>query len=429
MNQLGGAERNWARNQTYSAARIHQPETVGDIQQIVSAGTSVRALGSRHSFNRIADTTGSLVSLARLNRIISLNRARSTVTIEGGVRYGELGVYLYGEGFALPNLASLPHISVAGAVSTASHGSGERNRNLAAAVTAMDIVTASGDLVTVARATHGNQFHGMVVALGALGIVTSLTLDVVPTFDVQQEVFESLPFTELCEHFDEIQRAAYSVSLFTSWQSEQVEQLWLKHIVAPSASATASLPNTVFSATRATADRHPIPGISAASCTPQMGRAGAWHQRLPHFRLDHTPSSGDELQSEYFVPREHAVAALRAVKALEHRVAPLLLVSEIRTVAADTLWLSPCYKQDSLAIHFTWRPDWPAVRAVLPDIETALSPLGVRPHWGKLFTMSAAALQSRYERLDDFRRMAREYDPAGKFRNPFVKEYVGMTGT
>jgi xylitol oxidase len=424
VSHPAAAEYNWARNQSYSAAHIHHPETVADVQRLVSTSTNVRALGSRHSFNRIADTAGDLISLDRLNRITALDRTKSSVTIEGGVRYGELGAYLHGEGFALRNLASLPHISVAGAVATATHGSGEQNRNLAAAVSAMRIVVAGGDVVTVARDTHGEQFHGMVVALGALGIVTSLTLDVVPTFDVRQEVYERLPFEELCQNFDALQAAAYSISLFTSWRSSTVEQLWLKRLVATNEPAGVTSPSTFFGATRANEDRHPLPGISAESCTPQMGLAGAWHDRLPHFRLEHTPSSGDELQSEYFVPRGQAVAALRAIMQLGPHIAPLLLVSEIRTVAADKLWLSPCYGRDSVAIHFTWRPDWPAVRAVLPVIEAVLSPFAVRPHWGKLFSMDAAVLQSRYERLNDFRQLLAEYDAAGKFRNAFVDEHV-----
>jgi xylitol oxidase len=424
VTRPAAAEYNWARNQSYSAARIHHPETVAEVQRLVRAGTTVRALGSRHSFNRVADSTGDLISLSRLDRVTALDRARRTVTIEGGVRYGELGAYLHGQGFALENLASLPHISVAGAVSTATHGSGERNRNLAAAVSAMQIVGAGGELITVARDTHGDRFRGMVVALGALGIVTSLTLDVVPTFDVRQEVYERLPFEELCRHFDAIQAAAYSVSLFTSWRSDVVEQLWLKRVVTSREPASVPLPDTFFGATRAGEDLHPLPGISAESCTPQMGRAGAWHDRLPHFRLEHTPSNGDELQSEYFVPRAHAVAALRALMRIGPLIASRLLVSEIRTVAADALWLSPCYDRDSVAFHFTWRPDWLAVRTILPTIEEALAPFGARPHWGKLFSMDAATLRSRYERMNDFRELLAEYDAAGTFRNAFVDEYV-----
>jgi xylitol oxidase len=383
----------------------------------------VRALGTRHSFNGIADCPDALISLARFDRVSSLDRAQNTVTIGGGVRYGQLGKYLQREGFALHNLASLPHISVAGACATATHGSGERNSNLAVAVRAMDIVGADGELVALSREANGEDFDGMVVSLGALGVITSLTLDVVPTFDVRQDVYENLSLAQAARHFDAIEASGYSVSLFTDWTSDRFTQVWLKRRAVAGDPGEAA--ESFFGATRATVERHPIGDISAEHCTAQLGVAGPWCERLPHFRMEFTPSSGEELQSEYFVPREHGVAALHALTRLGERVSPLLLVTEVRTVAADRLWMSPCYETDCVAIHFTWKPDWPSVRALLPEIEATLEAFSARPHWGKLFTMPAAKVHTLFKKLPDFRKLLDVHDPQGKFRNAFVDEYVG----
>lgn len=415
-------KQNWAGNYTYSAARIHHPQTLDEIRDLVRRATNVRALGTRHSFNAIADTTGDLVSLTNLNRVITLDRVASTVTVEAGATYAQLGEYLHAQGFALHNLASLPHISVGGACATATHGSGNNNPNLAAPVIALELITTTGDVLALSRATHGNQFDGMVVALGGLGIVTKLTLNLVPSFAVRQDVYENLPLAQLADHFDAITASAYSISLFTDWRGEHINQVWLKRRVT-GADAPAPAP-TFFGATLAPADRHPIPAASAENCTAQMGIPGPWHTRLPHFRADYTPSSGRELQTEYFVPREHAVPALRAVAQLREQIAPLLMISEVRTIAADKLWMSPCYNCPSVAIHFTWKQDWPAVQKLLPVIEAQLAPFNARPHWGKLFAISPERLRPLYEKLPDFQRLLHEFDPQGKFRNPFLVKYV-----
>jgi xylitol oxidase len=412
--------RNWAGNHAYAAARIHRPRNIEQVQEIVIGSRKVRALGTRHSFNDIADCTEDLISLEHLDRVVGIDRAHRTVTVEAGIKYGQLGEFLHGEGFALHNLASLPHISVAGAVATATHGSGEHNGNLATAVTAMELITADGEVLAISR--DDENFHGMVVGLGGFGIITKITLDTQPTFAVRQDVYENLPLAELEKHFDAIQAGAYSVSLFTDWQRDRVNQVWLKRRVSGETPIVAE--PIFFGATLAPADRHPIAEISAENCTPQMHVPGPWHERLPHFRMDYTPSSGEELQSEYFVPRHHAIAALRAVAQLRERIAPLLLISEIRAIAADNLWMSPCYQQPCVAIHFTWKPNWPAVRELLPMIEENLAPFDARPHWGKLFTISAAHLRSLYKKLPDFQRLLRSYDPSGKFRNAFLDQCV-----
>jgi alditol oxidase len=413
---------NWAGNLRYSAARTHHPETVDQVREIVAHADKVKALGTRHSFNEIADCAQDQISLSNLDRVIGIDRGRRTVTVEAGAKYGQVGEYLHREGYALRNMASLPHISVAGACETATHGSGNGNGNLSKAVVAMEIVTADAEAIEFSRETHGEQFEGMVVALGGLGIVTKLTLEIVPSFLVRQDVYEHLPWKQLEENFDAIAASAYSVSLFTDWQSDRANQVWLKQRV-DDGDGHEPVP-TFFGATLARSDRHPILNVSAEHCTTQRGVAGPWHERLPHFRMNFTPSNGAELQSEYFVPRPNATAALAAVARLRDKVGPLLLISELRTIAADSLWMSPCYQQACASIHFTWKPDWPGVRSVLPGIEAALAPLGARPHWGKLFTLAPAHLQSLYGKLPDFRQLLLQFDPRGKFRNAFLDRYI-----
>jgi alditol oxidase len=212
------------------------------------------------------------------------------------------------------------------------------------------------------------------------------------------------------------------VSIFTDWQKKRINELWIKSRTEPDHSFHA-VP-TFFGAKLASKNLHPIAELSAENCTEQMGVPGSWYERLPHFRMGFTPSAGKELQSEYFVPRKHAVEAILAVERLRQQIGPTLLITEIRAIAADELWLSPCYKQPSVTIHFTWKQDWPAVQKLLPLIEKELAPFNPRPHWGKLFTISPATLRSRYEKLPDFIQLAAKHDPQGKFRNEFLNKNI-----
>lgn len=410
---------NWAGNYEFKAARIHRPATVEEAQEIVAKAGKARALGTRHSFNAIADTEADLVSTEHLTRIVALDREKRTVTVEGGITYGKLCRFLNDEGFAIPNLASLPHISVAGAVATATHGSGERNGNLATAVSAVEIATHDGSIRKLFRETDGDRFAGAVVGLGGLGVVVRLTLDIEPAFIVRQWVYEDLSLDALEAHFDEIEGSAYSVSLFTGWSDDKIDQVWLKR-----REEEGEAPAELFGAKRAPDHRHPIPGVSAENCTPQMGIPGPWHERLPHFKMEFTPSNGEEIQAEYIIPRHHAVAAIKEMAALRERIAPLLHTSEMRTVAADDLWMSPSYQRDSLCIHFTWKPMWEPVRELLPVIEERLSPFDPRPHWGKQFTLPAERIMAQYPRLQDFRDLLMEFDPGEKFGNPYLDQYV-----
>ena len=409
-------ESNWAGNHTYGADAVLTPRTADEVREAVANATHVKALGSRHCFNDIADAPGgTLLDLSALDIPVEIHDG--TATVGGSARYGDFATRLHAAGFALPNLASLPHITVAGSVATGTHGSGRRQPGLASAVSAVELVTADGELRTFTR--DDDSFPGLVVGLGAAGVVTRLTLDLVPAFDVRQDVFDGLPWEAAYRHFDEIEDAGYSVSMFTNWANDVIDQVWVKSRVDAFTERSG-----LFGAVPADGPRHPAhaAGIPADNCTPQLGVPGPWHERLPHFALAFTPSVGDELQSEYFVPYQDAVAAIRAVRELGDLLAPVLLVSEIRAVAGDDQWLSPCHGGDRVALHFTWQPRQADVEALLPVLEERLAPFGARPHWGKLF--HGGGLDARYPRMADFRSLVDSLDPGGKFRNPFLRRHV-----
>jgi xylitol oxidase len=409
---------NWAANLAYRAAALHRPASLEQVQELVAGASRLRVLGSRHSFNDIADADELLV-LDGLPGEVAVDHDAGTVSVPAAMRYGELAGRLRAEGLALANLASLPHISVGGAVATATHGSGDANGNLATAVAGLELVGGTGELVTAARGAP--DFDGLVVGLGALGVATRLTLDVEPDYQVRQRAFEGLPWQKLFDHFDEVTGAGYSVSLFTRWEEEAVDQLWVKTRVT---GASEEVRGELLGAVAATQERHPILGLDPVNCTRQLGVPGPWSDRLPHFRMGFTPSSGEELQSEYHLPRAQAVAALQTLRDLAGRVRPVLQVSELRTVAADRLWMSPQHDRDTFSVHFTWHKDWPAVRAVLAEVEAALAPFEARPHWGKLFLAEAADLAPRYRRLGDFTRLAGRLDPRGVFVNDWLRRHV-----
>ncbi|GAA3514414.1 FAD-binding protein [Aeromicrobium panaciterrae] len=405
---------NWAGNLTYGALMELRPTSVEELQEVVAASTRIRPLGSRHSFNRIADTDAAQVSVERLPDGFDIDGA--TVTVGAGVRYGELVGRLDAAGWALHNLASLPHISIAGAIATGTHGSGDRNGSLATAVAGLQYVTADGDLEEIRRGDP--DFDAFVVSLGLLGVVTQVTLDIEPTYDVHQHVFENLSWAAIHENFDDITSSAYSVSMFTDW-GDGATTVWLK--------SRSDVRTELFDATPAIANINPVPGAPAAFATHQLGEVGPWWNRIPHFQLEFTPSSGEELQTEYLLPRQHALEAIDAVRELAAQVRPLLLISEIRTIAGDSLWLSPSHDTDCVALHFTWRQDIPAVTALVPVLDDALAPFAARPHWGKLFETTPERLHAAYPKLAPFRKLVERLDPTGKFSNQLTRQWLGQT--
>jgi alditol oxidase len=417
---------NWSGNVRFSSDPV-MPDTVEAVQDIVAASRSVKVLGSRHSFTPIADGPDVLLSLSGLPIGIEIDPDHHTVTVAAGVRFGELAQVLHTNGYALTNMASLPHITVAGAYATGTHGSGNSNASLAASIRSLTLITGNGELVTIARDTHRDWLAGAAVSLGALGVITSFTIDVVPTFEVAQYVYEALSFAKFFDHFEELSASAYSVSMFTDWtagarESGAFNSVWCKARVgdATPIDRTAAL----YGAVPATVNLHPLPGHDATHCTDQRGVAGPWHQRLPHFRYDFTPSSGEELQSEYLLPRQDAVEAFAALAPLQRHIGALAMVTEVRTVAADDIWMSPASNRDTVAFHFTWRRDEAGVRALLPLIEQQLAPFEPRPHWGKLSAMKPVDVRAAYPYFDKFVALARHLDPNAKFTNDYLNRLI-----
>ena len=406
---------NWAGNIAFGAPDFYRPSSLSELQAVVARSGRIRVLGTGHSFNDIADSPGAQVTLAGLPPEVSVDSARSLARVAAGLSYAEIAGRLDEQGFALRNLASLPRISVAGACATATHGSGAANQNLAAAVVGQTLVTADGDLVELARE------DGAVVHLGALGVVSSLVLELVPSFDLSQWVYEDLPLETLDDHFDELMASGYSVSMFTDWRASRLTQLWIKQ---PPGLPCPVTQEPWFTASPALSARNPVPGAPPENCTEQLGVPGRWYDRLPHFRAEFKPSAGDELQSEYLLPVAQAVPALHALNEIRDRLAPVLLICEIRVIAADQLWLSTCYRQDSVASHFTWIPDTPTVLPVVTLLEHQLAPFTPRPHWGKVFTTPPEELRARYDRLPDFLDLMHRLDPPGKFRNAYTTRYL-----
>ncbi|WP_030157525.1 D-arabinono-1,4-lactone oxidase [Glycomyces sp. NRRL B-16210] len=412
---------NWAGNIRFSPSRFEQPATLDEARAVVAAAPSLRVLGSGHSFNTIAATDAVMLSLTGIQPEAQIDALNGTVRASGWLTYAALGAAVHRAGFGLHNMASLPHISVAGSIATGTHGSGNANGNLATAVAAIEFIGPDGELRTVARGDE--DFPGSVVHLGSLGVVHAVTLDLVAGFEMRQYVYDGLGLEAVTAHFDELTSAAYSTSLFTPWGADPAFQFWVKQRTADQ---THPFPQANwYGAPLADGPRHPVPGMDPAACTVQQGQTGPWNERLAHFKAEFTPSAGDELQSEYLIDRADAPAAIAALASIGERLGPVTQISEIRTMAADELWLSPSYGRDTVGLHFTWVSDFAAVRPVMLALEETLAPFDARPHWGKLFSMPIGEVRSRYPRMGDFEKLRERVDPEGKFANRFSSAVFG----
>ena len=403
---------NWSKNVDFNDRDFLQPESLAELQEMVRLNQKIRARGTAHSFNEIANTSSYAINLAKMPRVIEVNSEKSSVRVAAGLTYGELAPVLHSQGWALNNLASLPHISIAGSISTGTHGSGIKNQNLANQVLSLDIVTSEGELRHIDRTSPA--FSTLVIGLGLGGIVYQYELKVEPTFEIRQVIYPQIPFDILQRNFDQIMGTAYSVSYFTDWSSDQVGNLWCKfrdHEV---------IPESVGGISKAESKYHPIPSVDPTACTDQFGESGDWHQRLPHFKLEFTPSVGEEIQTEFFIDRKDAAAALEVLMQLSDVITPLLWITELRTIAADEIWLSGAYQRDTVAIHFTWKKV-DAIYSVIQKVEDALRPFNYRPHWGKVFTADAKYLSSVYPRMGEFKALILALDPSKKFENSFTR--------
>ncbi|GAA4687770.1 alditol oxidase [Nocardioides nanhaiensis] len=420
---------NWGGNVTYTPSEIHRPTSLADLQALVRSSAQVRAVGSRHSFNRIADAGapgGVLVATSAMPAELEVDAGARVVRASGGLTHAALAAQLHAAGWALPNLASLPHLSVAGAVQTGTHGSGARNPALAASVVAVELVDADGELQRVTA--EDADFPVAVVGLGALGVVTTVEHRLAPTFEVEQRVVGGLAWDRILPQLEEVMASAYSVSLFTGYLPGEPVRAWVKHAV-DSPDQPSRWPQWLvdeLGGHEADEPVHPVPGVPADGVTTQGGVPGPWHERLPHFSADSVPSVGDEIQTEYFVDVERGVEAIELLRGLGEQLAPALRVAEVRRVAPDEAWLSPAWQRDSLALHFTWRNDDDAVAAAVALLEQVLLPLGARPHWGKQFAASHDQLAAAYPRLREAAAVVARRDPAGRFRNEFLSRVLGL---
>jgi xylitol oxidase len=408
--------RNWSKNVDFNDRAFLQPESLSELQELVRSNAKLRARGTAHCFNEIANTSSYAINLSKMPKTIEVNPELNSVTVAAGLKYGELASELHKQGWALNNLASLPHISIAGSISTGTHGSGIKNQNLANQVLSLDLVTAEGELRHINRANPA--FNALIVGLGLGGIVYQYELKIEPTFKIRQVIYPEIPLDVLQRNFDQIMGTAYSVSYFTDWSTAQVGNLWCKF------RDVEEIPESVGGVAQADRKYHPIPSVDPVACTDQLGEPGDWHHRLSHFKLEFTPSVGEEIQTEFFIDRKDAVAAIEAVSKLGEEITPLLWITELRTIAADDLWLSGAYQRDTLAIHFTWKKDL-AIYPVIEKVEAALCPFNYRPHWGKVFTADGKYLSSVYPKMSEFKALIEALDPASKFANTFTRRILG----
>jgi xylitol oxidase len=303
---------NWADNHTFTAARTHLPTSGDEVRRIVAGASRVHAVGARHSFNAVADCSGDLIDLSAMDHDFVVDPERRTVTAGAGTNYGILAAWLHREGWALHNTASLPHVTPGGAGATGTHGSGDRLGTLSSAVAALELVTATGDVVTTTRGDR--DFDAMVVNLGVLGVVTRITLDIQPSFTMRQDAFEGLRWDTLLADLDAVMSAGYSVSLLTKWSGPTVTRLWIKTRLEDDQPAAVSASHLGASAAALiTPDATPE---STATLNPFGGVAGPWCDRLPHFRQGVDPGTVGHLQSEYLLPRAHAVEAMTILRAM-----------------------------------------------------------------------------------------------------------------
>ncbi len=408
--------KNWSGNIEYRPAEIARPSSISELQKVVADSSNVRAYGSGHSFNTLADTDGTLIAFSEFDKNIEIDSSKMLVRVPAGVRYGEVAPKLYANGFALRNMGSLPHITVVGATSTGTHGSGVGNKNLSGSIAEIELITATGDAITLDQ----SELPAARVALGSIGIIHHLTLDIVPTYEVAQTVYFDLPFVQLISNLDAILSAGYSVSVLSMWGDEFVDQVWVKSKIGTNPVLTQ---NEWFGAKLATRKSNPIREADSAAATEQFGLPGPWFERLPHFKLDFTPSFGEELQTEYFIDRKDAPAALNAIYKIREELSELIMVCEMRTVAQDENWLSEAYGRETFVFHFTWRPNIPAVEKLLLKIEASLEPFKARPHWGKVFTNNAFDFSSLYPKFNSFLTYRGTYDPSRKFVNKLLETW------
>ena len=410
--------KNWAGNLTFSAREFIEVNSISKLQQVVSSSQAVKVLATGHSFNAIGDTTETLISIKNLSNGIEIDSQNAQALIPAGMAYADAARYLESNGWAFSNMASLGEVTIAGAISTGTHGSGSNNGVLSTSVVGLEIVLGSGELITIDQ-SNSEEFAGFVVSLGALGVFTKIKMKIIPSFSVKQFVYENIGIQVVAENFDTVFNSAYSVSYFSNWAKNSTGQIWMKFL---DDSSSDNLSDNWLGANQAKAKQHPVKINNPDPCTDQLGISGKWLYRLPHFKLDSSPASGDEVQTEYLVDRKYVNEYIQDLRAIGDEIAPRVYATEIRTIKSDELWLSGAYQRETVGFHFTWKKSDTLVD-FLPRIEEILGKHHGRPHWAKLFSVRSDELSARYPKYSDFEALLKKYDPKQKFRNKFIDQY------
>ncbi|KAI1701064.1 FAD binding domain-containing protein [Ditylenchus destructor] len=412
---------NWGDNFLFSTQNIQYPTTVEEVQEIVQNADKVRVVGTRHSFSTCADSPDTILSTLALKNIIGFDDSVPSITVQAGIAYTDLNPYLQYLGFALPNLATLAEISVGGASQTGAHGSGLSNQCLASHIRSLKIVLANGTLATYGP--NDPELKAIALGVGAFGVITQVELKVEPTFNITNYFFLNMTAQNLYDHFDEIENTGYTAQLFTDFSTPGV---WGQIMIMDRSGSNANIGSlqNLYGATRATTKVSPILALPPTYLVDQ-GVEQPWYFGLVDYHLGLSGFDGGEIQSEYFLPYENAVAAIKAVTTLSDLIAPRVHTMLIRTIKGDDLWLSEMYSQSSVvAIHFTWKLNMTAVMEVLPQIEQLLIPYCAKPHWGKVFAQGPETFLHCYPKLADFKQLAEQLDPTHKFRNQFLEDNV-----
>ncbi len=410
--------KNWAGNLSFSSKEFIEIDSVKKLQTIVSNARGIKVLASGHSFSDIADTKDTLISIKNLSFEIGIDSNKREALVPAGMQYSDVSRYLEKHGWAVSNMASLGEVTIAGAILTGTHGSGSSNGILSTAVIGFEMVLESGSILTTDR-ENSSDFPGFIVSLGALGVFTKYKLKIVPSFSIRQVVYENINIESIANNFDLVFDRAYSVSFFSNWAQNSTGQIWMKFL---DDSKPFNISSDWIDGNLAKVKQHPVKINDASPCTDQLATSGKWLDRLPHFKLNSSPVSGDEVQTEYLVDRRYVKQYISELAEIGDEIASKVYTTEIRTIKADDLWLSGAYERETVGFHFTWRKSDSLVN-FLPKIESILGKHDGRPHWGKLFDVPKDKLPSRYPKFSDFEVLLQKYDPNKKFRNNFINKY------
>jgi L-gulono-1,4-lactone dehydrogenase len=434
--------RNWAGTATATPARWCRPGTEAEICAAVKdaapAGLTVRALGSGHSFTAAAATSGVALDLSAWTGIIAADTRTGLVTARSGTTLRALNAELGGLGLAMANLGDIDAQTLAGALSTGTHGTGARLGGLATQVEALELVLADGSVVTCSASARPELFAAARVGLGALGVITTVTLRCVPSFTLLADE-RPMPVEEVLGQFDVLAGANDHFEFYWFPYGRQALVKRNNRLPVPDgAQATPSprplpawrrfwefevMENAAFGALCRVGRAAPrlIPSLNRLSSAALSSRTytGTSH------RVFVTPRRVRFAESEYAVPREslgHVIAELR--RAVPRLADPVMFPVEVRVAAADDIWLSTGYGRESayVAIHqYAGLP----YQAYFDRFESIVAEVAGRPHWGKLHSLDAGRLRPLYPRFDDFRRVRAEADPEGRFGNAYLTRVFG----